>query len=297
MVCSAILCLLQLDPAALVPLYRQAMTEHEQALGPRHPKVARGASDLGLYLLKIGEGTQAIVALRRALEIDRANFEENHPLVAEDRENLALALPPSQEMVTLLEEASHCSDARIAARVLSRLGNVQERSGRIDLAVTSYRKALALEEDATRLNDLALLLEPKPAEPLLRKALGMRQRDSGPRHPETAIALTNLGNVLLAQGRLAEAERLQRNALAILEAALGKDHPRLGIVCANLAEVLRAKGDSVSAKALFRRTLAIGEQAYGAGHPDVAADRENLAGYLDELGEKAAAARLRAGGK
>ena len=297
MVCSAILCLLQVDPGSLIPLYEQALATREQQLGREHPKVARSASDLGLYLLKLEDRAAAAAALRRALAIDRSHFAANHPIIAEDLENLASALPPSPEVFALLEEASQCSNGPIASRALSALGNLQEQAGRPEAAIASYRKALALEETAMRLNDLALLLEPKPAEPLLRKALARRQQENGAKHPETAIAMTNLGNVLLPQGRLVEAERLQRLALPILEATLGKDHPRTGIVCANLAEVLRAKGDSVAAKALYRRTLAIDEKAYGSTHPDVAADRENLARYLDELGEHAEAARVRAGAK
>jgi tetratricopeptide (TPR) repeat protein len=277
MACSlAILCFLQLDPAALVPLYRQALQIREQQLGPRHPQVARSASDLGLYLLKLGDREQAAAALRRALEIDLAHFAGTSPTVAGDRENLASALPPSPEAIGLLEQAASCSDPRISARVLSKLGNLQESAGRADLAVASYRKALGLEETAARLNDLALLLEPKPAEPLLRKALALRQRESGARHAETAVAMNNLANVLLAQGKLIEAERLQRGALAILEAALGKDHPRVAVSCSNLADVLRAKGDLPGAKALYQRALAIDEKFYGPAHPETQADRENL---------------------
>lgn len=247
MVCSAVLCLLQVDPTALVPLYRQALEMREQQLGPKHPKVARSASDLGLYLLKLGDRPQAIVALRRALDIDLANLPANDPVVAEDREHLASALPPSQEEVlALLAQAGTCADPHIAARALTKLGDLQTAP----LAIATYRKALALEETAARLNDLALLLEPKSAEPLLRKALAMRLRDSGPQHPETAVAMNNLGNVLLAQHKLVEAERLQREALAILAATLGKDHPRVAVSCRNLADVLRAKGDAAAANAL-----------------------------------------------
>src|SRR5262245_45013953 len=115
MVCSALLCLLQVDPSSLVPLYQQALTMREQQFGPRDPRVARSASDLGLYLLKIGDREQAIVALRRALDIDQSNLRNTHPLVAEDLENLAVALP--SESAALLERASSCSEARIAARV------------------------------------------------------------------------------------------------------------------------------------------------------------------------------------
>ena len=276
----------QVDPASLVPLYRQALTIREQQFGPKHPKVARASSDLGLYLLEVGEREQAVAALRRALAIDRETYPANHATVAEDLENLAGALPPSPEAAALLEQAATCTDPRIAARAASKLGNLEEQARRNGMAIAAYRRALALEETATRLNDLALLLEPKPAEPLLRKALAMRQRDSGARHPETAVAMNNLANVLLALGKAMEAERLQRAALASLEAALGQEHPRVAVSCVNLAEVLRAKGDAAGAKAMYRRALAI-------EHPGLVDDMASLADYLDELGEKAEAAKLR----
>lgn len=268
--------LLQVDPAALVPLYRQALAAREQQFGATHPKTARSASDLGLYLLKLGEREQAIAPLRRALEIDLAHSPNGSAVVAEDRENLAAALPPSPEAAALLAQAAACTDAKIAARVLSKLGNLQERAGRPDLAAQSYRQALTHEETAARLNDLALLLEPKSAEPLLRKSLALRQRESGARHPETAVTMNNLANVLLAEGKLVEAERLQREALAILEAALGPHHPRVGVSCSNLGDVLRAKGDLAGATALYKRTLAIDEKFYGPAHPETVADREKL---------------------
>jgi tetratricopeptide (TPR) repeat protein len=237
MVCSALLCLLQADPVALVPLYKQALATREQQLGPKHEKVARSASDLGLYLLKIGDRPQAAIALRRALEIDAANLPANDPVVAEDRENLASALPPSPEVEMLLAQAGACSDAHIAARALTKLADLQTPPA----SVSTYRKALALEETAARLNDLALLLDPKSAEPLLRKALAMRLRDLGAKHPETAIAMNNLGNALAPQGKFAEAERLLRGALPILEETLGRNDPRVTAARENLAGVLRAR--------------------------------------------------------
>jgi hypothetical protein len=45
----------QPDPAALVPLYRQAVAEREKQYGPDHPKIARIASDLGLLLRNQGD--------------------------------------------------------------------------------------------------------------------------------------------------------------------------------------------------------------------------------------------------
>ena len=299
--CLLMLALLQPDPASLAPLYEQALDEREKQLGPDHPKVARAASDLGLYLRNLGDRQAAIKPLRRALEIDLRMLAETDARVAEDLENLA-SVAPAQEAMELYRRAARSSDAAIAARNLGKMGALLEAQGDRVNAADSYRQALAKEEAASsryhprvavRLNDYALLLDPKAAEPLFRRALAIQQKSLGPPHPETASTLSNLANVLLATGRLAEAERLQRQALQALESALGPQHPRVAVSSSNLADILRANNDRAGARHLYERALAIDEKAYGPEHAEVAADLENLAGLLEEMGQKQAAGQLR----
>lgn len=60
------------------------------------------------------------------------------------------------------------------------------------------------------------------AEPLLRRALAIREAKRGPDHPEIARALHNLATLLAQEGdKAAEAERLFRRALALREKAPG----------------------------------------------------------------------------
>jgi tetratricopeptide (TPR) repeat protein len=297
---ALLLLLLQPDPAALVPLYRQALETREKQLGPDHPKVARSASDLGLYLKKLGDRESALRYLRRALAIDEKALSPSHRQVAEDLENVAALTPPA-EAARLLTRAAACDDATVAARVLGKLGGVQETLGDRAAAVVSYRRALQKEEStsggshprvAVRLNDLALVTAPGAAEPLLRRALAIQQQSLGAKHPETAVTMNNLANVLLASNRLPEAERVQRDALAALEEALGRGNPRVAVSCSNLGDIVRAKGDAAGAKVLYERALAINEAAYGSDHPVIAGDLDNLAGLLTEMGRKSEAARL-----
>src|SRR5688572_33446333 len=79
---------IQLDRGALVPLYRQALEEREKQLGRNHPKTARSASDLGLYLRNIGDRSGAAPYLERAFEIDAKTLRPSSKLLAEDLENL-----------------------------------------------------------------------------------------------------------------------------------------------------------------------------------------------------------------
>ncbi|MDJ0838412.1 MAG: tetratricopeptide repeat protein [Acidobacteriota bacterium] len=61
----------------------------------------------------------------------------------------------------------------------------------------------------------------------------------GPDHPNVAVDLNNLAQLLKATNRLAEAEPLIRRALAIFEASLGKTHPNTIGVRRNLEILLQ----------------------------------------------------------
>ena len=292
----------QPDPAALRPLYRQALEAREKQFGPQHPKVARAASDLGLFLRNQGDRASAEPYLRRALAIDEKALAPDSVVVGEDLENLASVLDPP-DAAPLYRRAAENKDAAIAARNLTRLAEWEESREHRDAALALYRRALAREESAAqvnpvrvaaRLNDVARLVRPKEAEPLLRRALAMQQKELGARHPETAVTMDNLSNVLLAIGRPAEAEPLARRALEILEETMGAVHPRVAAGASNLGDVLRARRNYAMSRRYYERALAINEKVYGPNHPEVAMDLENLAGLLEEMGQAQEARRLRA---
>jgi Tfp pilus assembly protein PilF len=74
-----------------------------------------------------------------------------------------------------------------------------------------------MEPKATRImNDFGLWLnnraEHGEAEPLYRRALAIDEKSLGPEHPNVAIRLNNLAELLSATNRLAEAEPLYRRA-------------------------------------------------------------------------------------
>ncbi len=104
------------------------------------------------------------------------------------------------------------------------------------------------------------------AEPLFRRALAIREAALGPDHPDTALSLNNLAELLRAQGRSGEAEPLFRQALAIREAALGPDHPNTAQSLNNLAALLWAQGRYGEAESMYRRALTINDALWRA-HP------------------------------
>ena len=283
--------LLQPDPAALLPLYREALAAKEKRYGPSHLQAARSASDLGLFLKKLGRNDEARRYLESALEADEGQLGRDHATVCRDVENLASVLP-TVAALPLYQRASACPDSAIAARNLARLGNLLQERGELEEAYKAYKLALQAEEKASgpehanvavRLNDLALIIEPPAAEPLLHRALAIQRKRLGTEHPETGTTLSNLANVLLAIRRLTEAETAQREALQILESTLGPEHPRVAISCSNLADVLRARRQFAAARKLYERALRIDTKLYGPDHPEVKADHENLAALLEEM--------------
>ncbi len=152
-------------------------------------------------------------------------------------------------------------------------------------AVVRAADAQRMGEPTARLmNQLSLLLQAKAlyseAEPLMRRALAIREQSGGPNHPSVAVYLNNLAMLLRGTYRLAEAEPLMRRALAVNEGRCGPDHPNVAIRLSNLAILLYATNRLAEAEPLMRRALAIDEASYGPEHPNVGTGLSNLAMLL-----------------
>ena len=75
----------------------------------------------------------------------------------------------------------------------------------------------------------------------MRRALAIDREKLGPEHPDVAIDLNNLAQLLQATNRLEEAEPLMRRALAIDEKSYGPEHPNVAIDLNNLAHCCRPR--------------------------------------------------------
>jgi tetratricopeptide (TPR) repeat protein len=121
-----------------------------------------------------------------------------------------------------------------------------ESAGRLEVGLEAA--ASILNETAVYYNARAAWAE---AEPLLQRALAIREKALGPEHPALATRLNNLAELYQDTGRWAEAEPLYQRAIAILEKSLPPDHPNLTKVRENYASLLDALGRSEEA-AKFR---------------------------------------------
>src|SRR5262245_11125831 len=103
----------------------------------------------------------------------------------------------------------------------------------VETAPTDTRPAEAQRalDEGVRLAEAGKYAE---AEPLLRRALELREEALGAKHLDVAAALNSLANVYADQRLTAKAEPLHERALAIREEALGKQHPQVASSLNNL---------------------------------------------------------------
>ena len=288
------------DVSTLAPVYARAVAERERESGPDSAKVARAASDLGLFLLQIGNSKEAEGPLRRAVALGERNGD---PAIDGDREGLALALEAqgkSNEALEVFKRASEGKNPRVTARSFVKLAELDPENAEV-----YYRNAVAAEEKASGANSqrVAVVLHAyavelrarkrdPDAEPLLRRALAIQQAalKSDPR--VTIEILNTLGNLLEGRRQLDDAERLLRASVALSEQKFGPESPQLATSCTYLADVLWNKKNLREAGLLFRRAIAINASLYGPDRPETAADIANLGMLMNEAGQSDAGAAL-----
>jgi len=212
------------------PLFRQALAQRSQSLGPQAPLTRQSARDLALYLAARGDHAQAADYVEPALAT------ANTTQAATALHNWAVAI----------EE----SDAALAERL--------------------YRKALQLragllpaqdpELASTRLNLAGLLLPTKPTEagPL---ALAALRAFAGTSDARAGAACGILGAVYATQGNVPGAEQMFRRALTLADKAHGPNSPFTASALENLADLLRQTGRESTARPLLERAQNIRARA------------------------------------
>ncbi|MDD4309642.1 MAG: tetratricopeptide repeat protein [Candidatus Cloacimonetes bacterium] len=111
----------------------------------------------------------------------------------------------------------------------------------------------------------------------LKKALQIRELALGGAHTDTAVSLSNLAALYLAQGTYEQAEPLYLRALEIFEKTLGAEHLDTIIPLNNLAGMYKDQGKYSQAEPLYLRALEVKEKNLGTNHPDSAPSLLNLA--------------------
>jgi len=127
------------------------------------------------------------------------------------------------------------------------------------------------------------------AERLYRDALALRAGHSPHAHIDLAMSMSNLGLVLLSQGKVEEAEPQIEAALARFREVLGPRHPTVAAVLSNLGQAQVQAGRLERGLALLREALALKEGSLGREHVALMTTLNNLGNAHSELGRGAEA--------
>ena len=237
----------------------------DQMLKKKNRQAARLATELGIYLVSIGDYAGARLYFTQAVEINRKILGEEHPDTTVSHNNLG--------------------------RLLVRMGDYVGARPYFRHSLEIHRKVLGEEhpDTASSLNDLgevaANLGDFAGAWRYYDQALAIRRRILGENHPDTASSLNALGGIMARLGDYPAARQYCEQALAIRRQVLGEEHPDSAASLNNLGEVLQAMGDQEEARSCYGQALAIRRKVLGDEHPESAASFTNIGGLLQAMGD------------
>jgi tetratricopeptide (TPR) repeat protein len=125
----------------------------------------------------------------------------------------------------------------------------------------------------------------RAARTICERILAIAEAANGPRDPEVAIALGNLGETQIKLGELVEAQTSIQRALDIFREAYGPDHYEVARALGNLSIVQRELGMLRDARTSIERALDIFQETYGLDNPEVAQTLVNLGFIQMDLGK------------
>ena len=115
--------------------------------------------------------------------------------------------------------------------------------------------------------------------------LPIRERVSGPEHPDTLAARANLASWTGQAGDAAAARDQYAALLPISERIMGPEHPSTLSIRRDLAEWTGRAGDARQALRLLQELLPDQARVLGPDHPDTLRTRSNIAAWTGETGD------------
>lgn len=212
---------------------------------------------------------------QESVDLRRAAFGDDHPMVALARENLGV--------------------------VYYRTGRYDEVLGILDQVLEARVRALGAESEPvgrTLANMATVLLqagEPERARERNQQALDILAEKLGPDHPDLSILHRTMATIETRAGEYDEAEASLRSAIEIDTRALSEDHPRIANSIMMLGTVYMFRGDYEAAEGYLLRALEMSERHVAEGRLISARGAlDTLARLYDAWGRPEEAARYRA---
>jgi tetratricopeptide (TPR) repeat protein len=231
------------DVKLAAELGRQSVATAEERYGPEHPLLPTRLANLALTLTEMGEDEDAVATMSRAVAVCRGA-----PLCRVDLPTNLLNLGVVQ--VNALQFDAGLATLAEADRALAALGD----DGLSNRALVASARGRAYEA----LGKLEL------AETALRDALAMAEKANGPDHYDVAAVLNNLGNLLNAARRFAEAKPVLARAVEIWDKT-SPGAPAAGLPLVALGIAQRETGQTALAIETLRAAI---ERLEAGGHID-----------------------------
>jgi serine/threonine-protein kinase len=231
---------------ASLDLYHRAMAITERSLGPEHPELASVHNNLASALYSLARWEEAGQHYQRALEIYQTNFGPEDRRVGQTRHNLSGLLRAEGKV----HEALAQSEAALVILEKS-VGPSHPHVARASLNAATCLMDLHREDEALQ---------------HARRALDI-WRGLGPDHPDTALALRVIGQVLVRQRRFSAAREAFEQAAAVMERNHREDSPVLASILVELARIDLSTGQPRQAFQRAERARGIAEATLGPDHP------------------------------
>ncbi|MEO6320528.1 MAG: tetratricopeptide repeat protein [Polaromonas sp.] len=257
--------------------FAEAQEYFEQALaltrqrGQEDLETAVSLNNLGLLYKDLNRLLKAQRCFEEALKITEAR-DKDHPSSVASLHNLAWLL---------VDQGNQRSRVRARSYLERALSIQQKMLGEQDLRTVESLNALGellLRQGnfgdtvgyKSQFHRPPVKFEPfKDAQSYFERALAIRAKVLGERHPETAESLNNLGRALACQGDAAAARSYFDQALAIQRAELFQWHPKTAQTLANLGRLLgKTSAGLWEAKLTLEQARDIFERNFGPQHPD-----------------------------
>ena len=265
---------------------------------------------LGVALFYNGQGEYnlAAVPFTKCCEEIQSRLGENHPIVADILNNLAVLYEFQgryaegellcKHSLSLIKQRLGENNLDFAIR-LNNLAGLYRCQGKYTEAESLYKHSLSLREQllgennlyfANILNNLAELYLSQgryaEAEPLCKRCLSLIEQLLGENNLDFANSLNNLALLYKYQGKYAEAESLYKRSLSLIEQLLQENHPDVATSLNNLAELYKYQGRYAEAEPLYVRAIAIYQERLGENHPHTQTVRQNFMILLSRLSDK-----------
>jgi len=279
-----------------------AIAPRAKAIGYR-PLEAEVLLVQGDLIDRAGDTAKGVAAVEQAIVAAEAG---NHRLVAAEAwSNLAWMVGSEQRKFDRADFA-----VSMAAAAIEKLGGnpelhsqlvnyealILETKGKGEAAKAKYLEALAERDKIDNghdtwqlsivLNDLGgierQLGDYAASRSHHERALAIRRKLFGERHPYVVSSLINLGNVAWSKHDYPAAEARFKEALTVADDVFPENHPQRALAIANLASTYEKQAKYDAAVQEYRRSLAIYEATRGPDAPDTAEALHNLANSLVE---------------